>query len=81
MNDEYYRTSKVLTPDLHKRFLEDVDIALPSHPNQIEILDRAGTYTDELQPFLDKSVWRSFIRERGRQVREYDPIAIKAMIS
>jgi metallo-beta-lactamase class B len=89
MNDEYYKTSKVLTPNLRKRFLGDidkvasipVDIALPSHPNQIEILDRAGTYTDESQPFLDQSVWGSFIRERGRQVREYDPAAVAAMVS
>ena len=51
MNDDYYSTSQYLTPDLRQRFLNDaeklkkihVDIALPSHPNQIEILDRAGT--------------------------------------
>ena len=57
MNDGYYSTSKYLTPDLRERFLADadklkqipVDIALPSHPNQIEIVDRAGQYTDENQ--------------------------------
>ena len=51
MNDEYYAKSRYLTPDLRDRFFADteklkqerVDIALPSHPNQIEILDRAGT--------------------------------------
>ena len=51
MNNDYYSTSQYLTPDLRQRFLNDaeklkkihVDIALPSHPNQIEILDRAGT--------------------------------------
>lgn len=77
MNDAYYATSKYLTPDSRKRFLEDadklkkihVDIALPSHPNQIEILDRAGTYTDESQPYLDDTVWARFIEERVRQVR------------
>ena len=45
-----------------------VDIALPSHPNQIEILDKAGSYTHESQPYLDKTVWADFIRERVRQV-------------
>ncbi len=77
MNDEYYGTSRYLTADHRNRFLEDadklkkihVDIALPSHPNQIEILDRAGTYTDESQPYLDETVWAQFIEERVRQVK------------
>ncbi len=77
MNDQYYAASAYLTPDLRDRFLNDadriaampVDIALPSHPNQIEILDKAGTYTHESQPYLDSTVWADFIRERVRQVR------------
>ena len=77
MNDDYYSTSKYLTPDLRDRFISDadklkkihVDIALPSHPNQIEIVDRAGTYTDESQPYLDTTVWADFIDERVRQVK------------
>lgn len=77
MNDEYYATSRYLTPKLRQRFLEDgaklrnlhVDIALPSHPNQITITDRAGQYTDESQPYLDDSVWADFIDERIRQVK------------
>ena len=72
MNDKY------LTPALRDRFFEDaeklkkihVDIALPSHPNQIEIVDRAGQYTHESQPYLDDTVWADFITERVRQVRE-----------
>ena len=78
MNDEYYKTSKYLTPDLRERFFADqekvsnihVDIALPSHPNQIEIIDRAGEYTHESQPYLDSTVWKDFINERIRQVKE-----------
>ncbi len=78
MNDRYYSTSKYLTPDLRERFYEDaeklkrmhVDIALPSHPNQIEILDRAGSYSHENQPYLDDTIWADFIDERVRQVRE-----------
>ena len=77
MNDEYYKTSKMLTPAHRERFLNDaekikkihVDIALPSHPNQIEILDKAGTYTHEKQPYLDDTVWADFIDERVRQVK------------
>ena len=77
MNDEYYKTSKMLTPAHRERFLNDaekikkihVDIALPSHPNQIEILDKAGTYTHENQPYLDDTVWADFIDERVRQVK------------
>lgn len=78
MNDGYYATSKYLTPDLRERFLADVevlkkmrvDIALPSHPNQITITDRAGSYTHESQPFLDSTVWADFLTERARQVTE-----------
>lgn len=77
MNNRYYASSRYLTPDLRERFLQDaekvrkipVDIALPSHPNQIEITDRAGQYTDETQPYLDPTVWADFIDERVRQVR------------
>ena len=77
MNDDYYKTSKMLTPAHRERFLNDaekikkihVDIALPSHPNQIEILDKAGTYTHESQPYLDETVWADFIDERVRQVK------------
>jgi len=77
MNDDYYRTSRYMTPELRERFLADagklkqlhVDIALPSHPNQITITDRAGTYCDGAQPYLDATVWADFIDERVRQVR------------
>lgn len=77
MNDKYYSQSRYLTPDLRDRFLADeervgkihVDIALPSHPNQIEIVDRAGQYTDENQPYLDDTVWADFLKERVRQVK------------
>lgn len=76
MNDKYYSASKYLTPALRERFFADaekikqihVDIALPSHPNQIEIMDRAGQYTHESQPYLDDTVWAEFIDERVRQV-------------
>ena len=78
MNDAYYATSSYLTSALRDRFIADaerlmdlrVDIALPSHPNQIEILDRAGTYTDAAQPYFDATVWPDFLRERIRQVRD-----------
>jgi metallo-beta-lactamase class B len=77
MNDQYYSTSKMLTPALRDRFFADeakleamhVDITLPSHPNQIEIVDRAGQYTNENNIYYDETVWADFIRERVRQVK------------
>lgn len=77
MNDQYYSTSRYLTPALRDRFLKDaeelkkihVDITLPSHPNQITITDRMGSYTDASQPYLDETVWAAFLDERVRQVR------------
>lgn len=77
MNQEYYATSSYLTPELRSRFLEDseklkaihVDIALPSHPNQIEIISQAGQYTHKSQPYLDDTVWADFMNERVRQVK------------
>lgn len=78
MNDKYYSESKYLTPDLRDRFFADeeklakihVDIALPSHPNQIDITDRAGQYTNENMCFVDDTVWADFLHERVRQVKE-----------
>lgn len=79
MNDAYYAKSRYLTPALRERFLSDaekmkqihVDIALPSHPNQITITDRAGSYTEESQPYLDPTIWADFMDERVRQVKEF----------
>ena len=76
MNDGYYAKSTYLTPALRDRFIADaeklkaihVDIALPSHPNQITITDRAGTYTNETQPYLDETVWAEFIDIRVQMV-------------
>lgn len=47
-----------------------VGIALPSHPSQIEIMDRAGRYMEEWQPCLDAGVWVEFLAGRVGQVRE-----------
>lgn len=77
MSDEYYARSRCLTPDLRDRFLKDcealkqrrVDIALPSHPSQIDILSRAGNYSDESQPYLDATVWIDFLEKRAGEVR------------
>lgn len=79
MADDYYARSKRLTKDLRDKFLRDcerlkerhVDIALPSHPNQIVILDKAGQYKEEEQPYLDTTVWADFLEERAGQVRRF----------
>ena len=79
MNNDYYAHSQALTPALRDRFLSDipilmqipVDIALPSHPNQIPaLLQKAGTYTHERQPYHDEAVWPAFLKEREDQIRE-----------
>lgn len=78
MNDEYYSNSRYLTSKLRDQFLADeeklaklhVDIALPSHLNQIAITDRAGQYTNENMCFADDTVWADFLHERVRQVKE-----------
>ncbi len=46
-----------------------MDIALPSHLNQIDIQWAAGAYADESQPYLDESIWADLIDERVRQVK------------
>lgn len=79
MNDEYYSRSSYLTPKLRDRFLADeeklaaihVDIALPSHPNQIAVTDKAGQYTNETMCFADDTIWADFLHERVRQVKEW----------
>lgn len=48
----------------------DIDIALPSHPNQIEILSKAGKYTEESNPFVDKSLWQWLISERKERAEK-----------
>lgn len=78
MKDSYYQKSRYLKPWMREKFLLDckmlksrhVDIALPSHPNQITILDRAGMYTNENMIFCDETVWADFLDERIRQVKD-----------
>lgn len=49
---------------------ERVDIALPSHPNQISIMENAGTYSEEHNPYLNQEVWKLLITERLKMVSE-----------
>lgn len=77
MKDSYYAKSRYLKPWMREQFLKDcemlknrhVDISLPSHPNQITILDRAGMYTDENMIFCDETVWSDFLEKRIQQVK------------
>ncbi len=79
MNDKYYSTSKMLTPALRDRFFEDeakltamhVDIALPSHPNQLPHYEHSMARLEKSRLILYTSVW--FIVkancEIGREIR------------
>ena len=80
MNDEYYKVSRGMTYALRKRFLADipsllevhVDIALPSHPNQIDILSMAGSYSEQRNPFIDPSVWSAFLKMHFNKISKLE---------
>ncbi len=47
-----------------------VDIALPSHPNQIDILDKVDQITSDFNPFIDGEAWTNLIDKRLRMARD-----------
>lgn len=75
MSDAYYKTSRGMTAALRTRYISDmeklkerpVDISLPSHPNQIEIFDRAGRYSTEPDCYVDSTIWPQFIARHQEQ--------------
>lgn len=49
---------------------EHIDITLPSHTNQVGILLLVDQITDDLNPFVDPSIWHELMEER--LVRAYE---------
>jgi metallo-beta-lactamase class B len=49
---------------------EGVDIPLPSHPNQIAILDKAGTYNEDHNPFVNPAAWKKLLSDRMDMVNK-----------
>lgn len=46
-----------------------VDIALESHPNQMNMLEKFSQISDTFNPFIDDTVWKKFIDERIAMVK------------
>ncbi len=47
-----------------------VDIALPSHPNQIPILDKVEQITSDYNPFVNPAEWTNLINKRLEMAKE-----------
>lgn len=75
MTDSYYAKSRGMTARLRRQYIAQmetlkqmhVDITLPSHPNQLEIMDRAGRYARDPDVYLDSTVWPQFIARHQKQ--------------
>lgn len=83
MSDEYYSRSKAMDGSLRLHYIEQmerlkkfhVDVTLPSHPNQIEIFDRAGTFADDRDAYVDPRIWSAFIERHQQQAKSLEGIA------
>ena len=75
MTDAYYAKSRGMTARLRRQYIAQmetlkrmhVDITLPSHPNQLEIMDRAGRYPQDPDVYLDAEIWPQFITRHQNQ--------------
>ena len=73
MSADYFRTSG-LPASLRVEFMEGfrkldrmhVDICLPSHPNQVDIMSKREAIADRHNPYADPAVWHEFVNKRLR---------------
>lgn len=77
LNDRFFEESGLpvsLRDDYLKGLLKirdmKVDIALGSHPNQTNMLEKIKEISDEFNPFIDDTVWKKFIDERIAMVKK-----------
>lgn len=63
LRDEYIASLRALDK-------EYVDIALPSHCNQIGILQLVDQISDDFNPYIDPSIWHELMQERLERVLE-----------
>lgn len=78
MDKEFYEHEPGWPRDLLLTFIKgleemssyEIDITLPSHPNQIEILSKAGKYSEESNPFVDRSKWTWLMNERLERAKK-----------
>jgi len=74
----YYAEQPLWPKDMPEKFkaslerllLEKVDIPLPSHPNQISILDKAGAYNEDNNPFVNPAAWTQLLNDRMKMVMD-----------
>ncbi|MGE4284603.1 MAG: hypothetical protein AB7G87_12945, partial [Clostridia bacterium] len=71
LSDEYFTESGMSATlrqeyikSLHKVENLEIDIALGSHPNQTDMMEKAKQITNGYNPFYDKSAWKKLIRAR-----------------
>jgi metallo-beta-lactamase class B len=71
LSDEYFKKSGLhvsLRDDYLKGLQKlrdmEIDIAIGSHPNQTNMIEKVNQITDTFNPFVDNTIWRKFIDER-----------------
>ncbi|OQB98991.1 MAG: Metallo-beta-lactamase L1 precursor [Spirochaetes bacterium ADurb.Bin110] len=77
MSAHYFKESG-LPISLRDEFIEglrkldklDVDICIPSHTNQVEILKLRDKINDNYNPYVNPSVWHDLLRSRQQKVEE-----------
>ena len=75
LNREYFE-EKRQPVSLRDEFIEglkkldkmDVDICLPSHTNQVGILQLVPQISEDHNPFIDPSIWHELMNERLERV-------------
>ena len=75
LNREYFE-EKRQPVSLRDEFIEglkkldkmDVDICLPSHTNQVGILQLVPQISEDHNPFIDPSIWHELMNERLARV-------------
>ncbi|MFH2114678.1 MAG: MBL fold metallo-hydrolase, partial [Spirochaetota bacterium] len=71
MSSGYFRTSS-LPATLRDEFAEglarfdrmEVDVCMPSHPNQVEILSLVDKITEGFNPYVNPQAWHTFLQTR-----------------
>lgn len=78
LSPEYYKENpdwpQALLPafvnSLEKLLKEKVDIVLPSHPNQVPIMHKAGKYDEKNNPFIDPIEWEKLLTRRLEEAKK-----------
>lgn len=82
MTDEYYFHSRAMDNSLRVAYITQmeelkklrVDATLPSHPNQIEIFDRAGMFAANHNVYVNSDIWPKYIERHQMQAKKLEGI-------